>query len=1177
MKKIAVDAGYVWVATETGVSRFDKLTDSWSNYDRESGLVDNHVSAIAANEDAVWFGTENKGISLYDVRNSEFVRTYTKRDRLTSDQIRVLVMDGTSLWIGMADSGVQRYILTVNAWRQYSTADGLPSNHVTSIAADGNVVWFGTHEHGVARYDLQSEEWTSYGEVRALSDNDVKSLLATTSKVWVGTRDGLNEYTGDKSSLGWRTISKTDGLADNYITSVAESDNSLWVGTPKGLGVRHGNANWQFYNTKNGLADNFVTCPAWDPLHSQLWIGTRAGLSTYNLLMGSWNSHPRKLANLGWINDIRISGEVIWIATPDGLVYYDRLTETAAKLNRKDGLPENWVNAISINGDSLWVGTRSGLVKLKDLSDPQPQVTKSLRSLTEATLGTPLGESGACFNEDLPFQVSHLTHPMAHANVVAVKTGGEEIWLGTPDGLGRYDWKADRWTVYTRENTNGGLPANNVTSISITETDVWIGTIGGVCRFNKTTQRWTKHVASRTTEVLHANRVAHLQEDGDFIWFGNWKKTTEGAIGQHNRVTERFRFFSKDDLPLQPNAPPITLVHGITTDDKAVWFSTNAGVLRYNKLSDTWRHYLTQDGLPNNEVWSITRDGKDIWTLHIGGVVGRLSMEEDRWQHWEISPSAVWSTLGAIAVDSEYVWVSTAWEGIKRFDKSTEEWETFSQRDGLGHSETNDIFIDDDYVWITAWGDASRYSRRIEEWEIISEHRATSRVTFGIHPGIDGFWMLYAWLDWGDPIASKYHYSTRSWSELKTPRTSRKNNYNEWFGTPRQLIETSDSIWLATEGAGIGRYNKASKDWRFLNYETGLASNGMAEGSMAVDDAYVWVGSDGGLSRYDKKTELWTTFTPSPTAIAMSPRKVYAIAAESRYIWVGTPEGLHRYDKEKNQWSRPPHRGYWSVRSITVDEKYLWLGTDAGLRRYDKAADRWEEYSVKNGLPSNVIRDVDVEGYDLWIATDDGAARFNRLSDDSNACETHLHSLEIKAMGSDQKYAHTLLSNDLRCVTMTEDSVWFGTEGGVCRYNRENGTWETILSNEDLNAEDISAIAIDGKIIWFGTNRGVTKYDTASKDTVSFTPTDGLASRIVTCIAVNGTEIWYGSPNEGATRYSKTTGEWKIFNTEHGLIHNRVEAIALDGEQIWFGTELGLCRYDRKVGTWTSYAEAFGN
>ena len=128
-----------------------------------------------------------------------------------------------------------------------------------------------------------------------------------------------------------------------------------------------------------------------------------------------------------------------------------------------------------------------------------------------------------------------------------------------------------------------------------------------------------------------------------------------------------------------------------------------------------------------------------------------------------------------------------------------------------------------------------------------------------------------------------------------------------------------------------------------------------------------------------------------------------------------------------------------------------------------------------------------------------------------------------------------------------------------------------------MNVEDISTIATDGNIIWFGTNRGVTKYDIVSKDTIRITPSDGLASHIVTCIAVIGTEIWFGSANSGATRYDKVTGEWKIFNVEHGLIHNSVRAIASDGEQIWFGTELGLCRYNRRVGTWTSYAEAFSN
>ena len=1175
VKKIAVGAGYVWVTTETGISRYEKLTDSWSNYDKAGGLVDNHVSAIAANESAVWFGTEDKGISLFDMRNSEFVRTYTKRDRLASDQIRVLMLDGTSLWIGMADSGVQRYILSVNAWRQYTTAEGLPANHITSIAGDGNAVWFGTYEHGVARYDLRSEEWTSYREVRMLSDNDVKSLLATTSKVWVGTRYGLNERILDKSSAGWCMISKSDGLTNDYITCVAESGGSLWVGTPSGLGVRHGTAKWQFYSTADGLTDKFVTCLAWDQRRAQLWVGTKAGVSSYHPLTDSWNSHPGELANLGRINDILLTGEFIWIATSDGLIYYDPSTESSIKLKQVDGLFGHWVNAISFSGDSVWVGTRSGLVRLKDLSDPQ--ATQSHHSTTKATFGKSSRKLDPRFAMEFPLDVPDFVRLIAHSNVVTVEDDGEAIWIGTPHGLAKYDLDADRWTVYTLKSTNGGLPANNITAISVTEADIWVGTISGVSRFNKTIQQWTKHTSPRTTEVLHADRVSHLTEDGEIIWFGNWKGTTEGAIGQYNRVTEKFRFFSKDDLPLHSSVPPITLLHGITTGNETVWFGTNTGVLRYNKLGDTWRHFTMRDGLPNNETWSITLDSGHIWTLHIGGVVGRLCMDRDHWQHWEISPSAIWSTLGAIAVDPEYVWVSTAWEGIKRFDKSTETWETFSQRDGLGHSETNDILIDDDYVWISAWGDASRYNRHTEEWESISEHRATSRITFGIHPGIDGIWMLYAWLNWGDPIASKYHYSTQSWSELKTPRISRKSNHNEWFGAPKQLIETPENVWLATEGAGIGRYNKASKDWKFLNYETGLSNVWLSEDAMVVDDDYVWVGNDRGLARYDKKTEAWTTFTPSRTAIANSPRKIYAIAAESRYIWVGAPTGLHRFDKEKNRWSRSLHRGYWGIKSITVDEKYLWLGTDAGLRRYDKAANRWEEYTVKNGLPSNILRDVDVEGYDLWIATNSGTAIFNRLSDDPNAWETHLHALEIEAMGDERQYAQALLSNDVRCVAIAEDFVWFGTDQGACRYNRENGTWETILTKEDLNAEDISTIAIDGEIIWFGTNRGVTRYNTASKNMVNFTPTDGLASRIVTCIAVNGTEIWFGSPDAGATRYSKTTEAWKIFNTEHGLIHNRVEAIAVDGEQIWFGTELGLCRYDRKMGTWTSYAAAIGN
>ena len=267
--RITVDEDYIWIGTRNGVSRFDKLTDSWNNYDKDSGLVDNIVSAIAADGDLVWFGTEDKGLSLYDRRNSDFVRTYTKKDHLTSDHIRALATDGTSLWLGTADRGVQRYILSVNTWRQYTVSNpenaentgqtGLLFNHITSIAPDGNVVWFGTHENGLARHDLRRGTWEFYGEVKALSDNDVKDVFVTDESVWVATRFGLNQASYLKNSefsAGriWRTLNKANGLSDNYITCVLQVEEDVWVGTPSGLGLRHGDdGEWMFFTTEDGF------------------------------------------------------------------------------------------------------------------------------------------------------------------------------------------------------------------------------------------------------------------------------------------------------------------------------------------------------------------------------------------------------------------------------------------------------------------------------------------------------------------------------------------------------------------------------------------------------------------------------------------------------------------------------------------------------------------------------------------------------------------------------------------------------------------------------------------------------------------------------------------------------------------------------------------------------------
>ena len=1157
--QITIDDDYIWVGTQKGVSRYDKLTDSWNNYDKDSGLIDNSVTAIAADEDSVWFGTENKGLSRYDQRNSEFVRAYTKRDRLTSDQINALAVDGTSLWLGTADSGAQRYILSVNTWREYTTEAGLPSNHITAIAADGNVVWFGTYEHGLVRYDLRHERWTTYGEIKALSDNDAKDILVTDESIWVATRSGLNQATyleGPEFStaLSWRTLSKADGLADNYITTVVEIGEDLWVGTPHGLGVRRGNEDkWTFFTMKDGLVHDFVTCVAWESgsrgaerTFSRLWVGTRAGLSTYEPQNRKWNTHPPELQISGWINDIKLYDGFVWVATTDGLVYYNLSTGVSGKLTEKDGLPSEIINTVAIGDNSIWIGTPSGLAQL-----------------------------------DKSFITPHVSRFTPHANVRAIVVDDDTIWTGSPLGLGKYNIVEDAWTHYTRENTNEGLASNNVKTVSKNSGKVWIGTIAGVSCLDERTDKWSKHVAATTTEVLHSNWVSKLAEDGDGLWFGNWKDSTEGAIVRYDRLTETLRFFSKEDLPLKSIEVPITRIHGLTVAENEVWVGTNGGLLRYDKATDTWRHYTMEDGLPNNEVWTIVLDDPYLWTAHVGGVVSRYSLETGEWKTYEITPSVVWSNIGAIAVDPQYVWVTTVWEGIKRYDKLADRWTTITEAHGLGNNETNDLLIEGDYVWVTGWGDASRYDRRTEEWEVFSSRRVLSGASLGLARGLDGVWLTYA--GWQDGIASKYHNKTDSWTTLKIPQMEGVD-----FDGTMQVVEAANTVWFTLEKQGLARYNKAAKGWTFFDEKNGLASNDLIEHSLVVDDNYAWVGTAGGLSRYDLKKEVWTTFTQSPLTRTLRESKVYAIAAEARYVWLGTTNGLHRYDKQTDRWFAPRLKvvddgedDTPSITCLTVDEKYAWLGTNRGILRYDKAGDRWEKYTVENGLPSNTIRDLDVKGYDLWISTDRGTATFNRLSDDPNAWESHTHALEVKGMGDDKKYAQTLLSDDVRCVAIGEKLVWFGTDKGTCRYDRAKKTWETLTTDVSVldkigrqsNLADISVIVIDGTDIWFGTGKGATKYSVEAEDFVTYTQSDGLASDVVTCIALNGKEIWFGSADGGVARLDKATGGWHVFNTDNGLLHNRVEAIAFDGDQLWFGTERGLCRYNQKTGTWTSYAE----
>jgi ligand-binding sensor domain-containing protein len=97
-----------WFGTDMGVARhfgYNTL-EKWTVFNKENGLVDNFVQAIATDKsEDLWFGTKG-GISVY---NSSQGNSYTINDGLNSNNILCITVDKTGMvWLG-SDNGVKSF------------------------------------------------------------------------------------------------------------------------------------------------------------------------------------------------------------------------------------------------------------------------------------------------------------------------------------------------------------------------------------------------------------------------------------------------------------------------------------------------------------------------------------------------------------------------------------------------------------------------------------------------------------------------------------------------------------------------------------------------------------------------------------------------------------------------------------------------------------------------------------------------------------------------------------------------------------------------------------------------------------------------------------------------------------------------------------------------------------
>ncbi len=384
------------------------------------GFDNSGVNAIHMIDDSTRFviGTDDNGLFqlLLSDYNEELTR-FPGHPEWESLNVQSIFEDSEkNLWISTFGSGVIEFKLsdnykTVESVRNYNTETGLTGNDVKTVFQDieGNY-WFGMYGKGLSM--LTSYAFSSYNPGKNSLENNILYVNKFNDKYILGTPTGFHLFDPrEGKSLSFTSLASQVGkvLISSYYL---DKEKNLWIGTEgNGLFVRSSSGKVTlFYRSGDTGADN--------------------------------------------IRDIETDGRNIWLATTNGVIVLDRITEKvkAGPFDISSGLPHNSINKILLTNDgTAYIGTESDKLYSID-SDFSVHTGKSTMygSIKNKILSLALGQNG-------------------------------EIWAAT-NGNGIFEFQNDSVTAITRSND---LWSNYCYSIlSDSEGYIWVGHDKGLSSFD---------------------------------------------------------------------------------------------------------------------------------------------------------------------------------------------------------------------------------------------------------------------------------------------------------------------------------------------------------------------------------------------------------------------------------------------------------------------------------------------------------------------------------------------------------------------------------------------------------------------------------------------------------------------------------------------------------------------
>jgi signal transduction histidine kinase/ligand-binding sensor domain-containing protein/CheY-like chemotaxis protein/HPt (histidine-containing phosphotransfer) domain-containing protein len=569
------------------------------------------------------------------------------------------------------------------------------------------------------------------------------------------------------------------------------------------------------------------------------------------------------------------------------------------------------------------------------------------------------------------------------------------VWLGTQDGLVRYDGHELVRYAYSR-NQRSELPGNFINRIvEDSNHDLWIAIKdAGVARWNRASDRFTvyRHDPANPGSLASDSARSVLVDAHGRIWIGS----TDAGVDVLEPATGRITH-------LRHSADPDSLsddrVYTLASDrEGTVWVGTAAGLDGWQPERNGFSH-----ALGGSQISQVLEDqGGTLWVGTFDGGLDRIERDGrvvQRFRHDPKRPNSLSNDdIRALLQDhAGHLWIGTT-DGLDLLDRSTGRFSHYRHDKGdptsLRDSYVQSLYEDaTGVIWIgTREGGVSRWNPR--SWEL-----------GGYRPD---------WLSGRDVTAFADAPNNKVWIASMggglwqfDGDSGEAVDLDTIVGRPNALgdrrvmalrQDRNGALWIGTMTSGLRKLS-ANGRLESVPVKRGDAHSLRDGGIMTIFESRsgaLWIGThDGGVNVLDPATGLVRQLpygASQPGAISAAAASAIAEDANGDF-WIGTdgggldlagPDGsvIQVFRHDANDPSSLPAN---TVYALAVDAKgRVWVGTDGGgLAQVvgsaaAPAAIRFQVASRDDGLSSDTIYGVlpDASGQ-IWLSGNAGLMRFD--------------------------------------------------------------------------------------------------------------------------------------------------------------------------------------------------------